>query len=133
MSADDVHAFGIEIVFKQLEKDGWHIESADVFANKTESPQIIAKKDDERAFFVVRTAIYPDRGRFEEGQQAFDHLVNLARANGANCYFASVGIANAEAETEAEMSVAVKGAPFNVVFDGLIKMELPPTERNGNS
>lgn len=126
MTGADIHAFGIEIVFKQLEKDGWVIESADVEADIGSEPQIVANKDGERAFFVVRTAVYPKRGRFEEGQNAFDTLVRHAIAHGADCYFASVGIANSEGKTEAEMSVPVKGVAFNVEFNGLVKMELPP-------
>lgn len=126
MTPADVHAFGIEIVFKQLEKDGWNIEWADVETDIRSEPQIVANKDGELAFFIVRTDVYPKRGRFEEGQEAFDTLVRHAKAHGATCYFASVGIANSEGETDEEMSVPVKGVAFNVQFDGLIKMELAP-------
>lgn len=125
MSKSDIHAFGVEIVYKQLEKDGWTIRSADVEAEFTE-PQIIAEKDGELALFVVRTDIHPGRGRFEEGQDVFDQLVKQAKATGASCYFASVGIANSEGETDEEMSTPVKGVAYHVQFDGLIRMELPP-------
>ena len=125
MTGGDIHAFGVEIVFKQLEQDGWVIDSADVAADIAIEPQIVAKKDGELAFFVVRTGMYPGRGRFEEGQESFETLVRYARAHGASCYFASVGIANSEAKSEEEMSVPVKGVGYNVEFNGLIKMELP--------
>lgn len=125
MTGADIHAFGIEIVFKQLEKDGWVIESADLEADIGSEPQIVANKDGERAFFVVRTDVYPKRGRFEEGQNAFDTLVRHAMAHGASCYFASVGIANSEGKSEAEMSTPIKGVAYNVEFNGLVKMELP--------
>jgi hypothetical protein len=125
MTAADIHAFGVEIVFKQLEKDGWLIESADVLADMNTHPQITAMKDGELAFFVVRTDVYPKRGRFEEGQDVFDTLVRHAREHGASCYFASVGIANSEGKTEEEMSVPIKGVAYNVEFNGLVKMDLP--------
>ena len=125
MTPKDVHAFGVEIVYKQLVEDGWNIESADVLADIMTEPQIVANKDGERAFFVVRTDVHPRRGRFEEGQQVFLDLVQHAKDNGADCYYASVGIANSEGKTEEEMSVPVKGVAYNVVFEGLIKMELP--------
>lgn len=125
MTAEDIHAFGVEIVFKQLEKDEWAIESADALADIKQWPQIIASKLGEKAFFVVRTDIYPKRGRFEEGDEVFRDLVEHAKAHGADCYFASVGIANSKGKTDEEMSVPVKGAPFHVEFNGLIKMELP--------
>lgn len=124
MSPADIHAFGIEIVFKQLEKDGWIIQSADVEADLATEPQIVAQKDGELAFFVVRTGVYPGRGRFDEGQVAFDTLVKHALAHGASCYFASVGIANSNGTTEEEMSVPLKGVAFNIQFDGLIRMSL---------
>ena len=84
MSPADVHAFGIEIVYKQLQKDGWVIDSADVLADLASEPQIVAKKDGELAFFVVRTGVYPNRGRFDEGREAFDTLVKHAKAHGAS-------------------------------------------------
>ena len=129
MSPADVHAFGVEIVYKQLETDGWAITSAAVLADMKSEPQIVAKKEGELAFFIVRTGVYPNRGRFDDGQEVFNTLVMHAREHGASCYFASVGIANAEGETDEIMSQAVKGAPFNVEFNGLVKMELPPADR----
>jgi hypothetical protein len=130
MSPQDIHAFGVEIVFKQLEKDGWVIQSADVEADRSSEPQIVASKDGEFAFFVVRTGVYPGRGRFEEGQEAFNAIVRRAAEHGASCYFASVGIANSNGTTEEEMAVPVKGVAYNIQFDGLIRMVLPesPTQ-----
>lgn len=125
MTANEIHAFGVEIVFKQLEKDGWVIQSADVEADIRSEPQIVAQKDGELAFFVIRTGVYPGRGRFEEGQEAFNDLVRHASEHGASCYFASVGIANSNGTSDEEMAVPVKGVAFNVQFDGLIRMSLP--------
>ena len=127
MSDADIHAFGIEIVCKQLEKDGWNIESADIQADIRTSPQIIGHKDGELAHFVVRAGLYPGRGRFEEGQEAFDDLVRHADSNGASCYFASVGLANSTGTTDEEMAVAIKGVAYHVQFDGLIRMALAKT------
>jgi hypothetical protein len=124
MSETDIHAFGVEIVFKQLEEAGWQIQSADVFADRELHPQIIAEKDSETGFFVVRTALYPERGKIE-GQDVFEWQVRHAEAHGAACYFASVSIANSEGPTEEDMAVPVKGAAYHVAFDGLVKMELP--------
>ncbi len=128
MTESDVHAFGVEIVYKQLIEAGWTVESADVYANREEHPQIVASKDGEFAFFVVRTAIYPGRGRIES-EEVFRHQVKLAKDHGASCYFASVGIANSEGKTEEEMTVPVKGVAYHVAFDGLVKMELPEADK----
>ena len=125
MTEAEIHAFGVEIVCRQLQQDEWMVASADGLADKATEPQIVAQKSAEYAFFIVRTDVYPNRGRFEEGQEAFETLVHHARQHGASCYFASVGIANSEGKTEEEMSVPVKGVAYNVEFNGLVKMELP--------
>ena len=127
MTEADIHAFGVEILCRQLEQDGWMIESGDATVDIRTQPQVIAQKDDELAFFVVRTALYPNRGRFEEGQEAYVALVSHAAAHGASCYYASIGIANSEGTTDEEMSIPVKGVAYNVEFNGLVKME-PPAE-----
>jgi hypothetical protein len=124
MTEEDIHAFGVEIVYKQLREAGWEIQSADVFARRSSHPQIIANKGGETGFFIVRTALYPDRGRIE-GEEVFRTLVEHAASHGASCYFASVGIANSEGKSEEEMAVPVKGVAYHVTFDGLVKMELP--------
>jgi hypothetical protein len=121
----EIHSFGIQIVFNRLSEDGWVIQSADPDADITSEPQIVASKDGELAFFVIRTGVYPARGRFDEGQQAYEMLVRHAQEHGGDCYFAAVGIANAQATTEEEKSVPARGAGYNVEFDGLVKMELP--------
>ena len=124
MTEADIHAFGIEIVYKQLQEAEWIIESADVYADRTTHPQIVAHKDGEIGFFVVRTDMYPARGRIE-GEEVFQTLVRHANAHGANCYFASVSIANSEGKSDEEMAVPVKGVAYHVAFDGLVKMALP--------
>ena len=126
MTESEIQAFGVEIVCRQLIEDGWMIASADGLADKLTQPQIIAQKSDEYAFFIVRTDVYPKRGRFDEGQEVFETLVLHARQHGASCYFASVGIANSDGKTEEEMSVPVKGVAYHVEFNGLVKMELAP-------
>jgi hypothetical protein len=131
MTEAEVHAFGVEIVHNQLVEAGWQILSADVYAEREQHPQIVAHRDGEHAHFVVRTAIYPGRGRIE-GQEVYERLVRLAKDHGASCYFASVGIANSEGKTEEEMTVPVKGVAYHVAFDGLVKMELPDQLNAGN-
>jgi hypothetical protein len=125
MTDADIHAFGIEIVCKQLIQDEWQIDSADPESDLYSEPQITANKLGEIGFFIVRTGVFPNRGRFDEGQEAFETLVRHAKAHGANCYFAPVMIANADGTTDEEMSVPVKGVGYNVEFNGLVKMDLP--------
>lgn len=124
LTDNEIHAFGIQIVYKRLAEDGWIIQSADPDADIRSEPQIVASKDGNLAFFVVRTGVYPTRGRFEEGEDAYEALVRHARNHGADCYFAAVGIENANAASEEEKSLALRGVGYNIEFDGLVKMEL---------
>ena len=114
-----------------MEEAGWTLESADVVADRETHPQIIGNKDGETGFFVVRTDMYPKRGRIE-GEEAFQTLVKHAAAHGASCYFASVSIANSEGKTEDEMAIPVKGVAYHVAFDGLVQMALPETSAANN-
>jgi hypothetical protein len=127
MTPEEIHAFGVEIVYKQLQEGGWVPESADVYADPLTQPQIVAHKDGEVGFFVVRTDLYPKRGRIE-GEEVFQTLVRHASAHGASCYFASVSIANSEGKTEEEMAIPIKGVAYHVAFDGLVRMALPEEE-----
>jgi hypothetical protein len=121
MNLDEIHDFGVEIVFTYMQKEGFEILR--VNTDRSFSPQIVARKDGQRAHVTVRTACYPDKGAiesFEAASRLFEH----AKAENAICYFASVGIANAEGTTDEEMSVPVRGAGFIAAFEGL--QETPP-------
>lgn len=125
MNELDIHAFGVEIVSKKLIEGGWTVVTTDALADRRTSPQITGLMDGESAFFVVRTDVYPNRGRIE-GEEVFQSLVRHANEHSASCYFASVSIANSEGKTEEEMSIPIKGVAYHVAFDGLVRMALPP-------
>lgn len=130
LTETEIHAFGIQVLIKKLEEDGWMIESADPFIDRTTHPQIVAHKDGEIAFFVVRTEMFPGKGRIE-GEEVFQNQVRHAANHGAACYFASIGIANADGETDEERSRPVKGVGYNITFDGLVRMALPEPLNTG--
>lgn len=129
LTEQEIHAFGIHILIKKLEEDGWIIESADPAADRATHPQIIGHNNGEIGFFVVRTAVYPGKGRIE-GEEVFQNQVRHADKHGAVCYFASLGIAS-EGESEEAKSSAVKGGHYHVSFDGLVKMAMPESQANG--
>jgi len=114
MTPAEIHDFGVGVVFKEIKNQGHEIAS--VNTNLGTNPQIVARKDGQLEFILVRTACYPSKGTLENEQVA---ITLLARASkfGATCYFASVGIANAT--TPDGMEVPVKGAGFHVTFSGL--------------
>jgi hypothetical protein len=116
MTKSEIHDFGIEVVFNYLEKEGHEIVS--VNTDPALNPQVVAKKNGQLEFIIVRTACYPSKGQIENNQMAL-HCIEHAVKHKAICYFASVGIANADGKNDAEMAVPVKGAGYHVAFEGL--------------
>lgn len=116
MSSQEIHEFGIEIVFNQMKEEAFEIlvVNTDLDVN----PQILANKDDQIIHVAIRTACYPNKGELESEEIALS-LIRYANENRASCYFASVGIANAEGENDDEMSIPRKGAGFYVAYEGL--------------
>lgn len=128
LSTAEINSIGIQILADQLAYDGWKITETKLDAATDEHPQIIGEKDGELAFFIVRTAVLPNRGRFEGGQDAYENLVRMAKSNGATCYFASIGIARSQSGNEPKKSADNEAETFDVQFDGLIRMELPQAD-----
>lgn len=124
MTIAEIHDFGVEVVFNYLKKEGHEIVSVntDIEVN----PQIVAKKNGQLEFIIVRTACYPSKGQVENDQVAA-RCASHAHKNKAICYFASVGIANANAKNDSEMAIPVKGAGFYVSFEGLQTLTLSDT------
>ena len=115
MTSAEIHDFGVEVVFGYLQKEGHEIVSVDT--DPEMNPQIVAKKDGQLEFIVVRTAVYPKKGALD--QQTKIKLIDHTLRAGAVCYFASVGIANASGTNDAEMSRAEKGAGFHIAYNGI--------------
>ena len=117
MSPAEIHDFGIEVVFGQLQKDGYEVVAVNTELGS--NPQIVARKDGQLHIVVVRTACYPNKGTIESDASALQCIAH-ADAKGAICHFASVGIANSSGTTEAEMATPSKGAGFFVSYEGMV-------------
>ncbi len=115
MTKAEIHDFGIEVVFGYLQREGYEIVG--VNADLSMNPQIVAKKEGQLQFIVVRTDCYPAKGILDASSKAL--CIKHALGTDAVCYFASVGIANASGADDAEMSLPVKGAGFHISFSGL--------------
>ncbi len=116
MSDAEIFNFGVEVVFSQMKKEGYQIQSVNTEIGN--NPQIIAKKDGNLAFVGVRTACYPGKGLLE--QNIHFQMIEHAKKHGAIPYFASVGICNADGKNEKQMSTPIKGAGFHIAYDGLL-------------
>ena len=119
MTDNEIHSFGVEIVAEYLIKDGYAIES--VSKDFRINPQIIARKGNNLVYVVVRTDCYPNKGIIED-LEVVNHVILDAKKYDASCYFASVGIANAQGITDLEMSIPTKGSKYFVSYSGLEKL-----------
>ena len=117
MTKSEMQDFGIEVVCNYLKKDGHEIVSVntDIALN----PQAVARKNGHLEFIIVRTACYPSKGQIESDEIAL-HCIEHAEKHKAICFFAGVGIANADGKNDAEMAVPVKGAGYYISFEGLL-------------
>jgi hypothetical protein len=119
MTREEIQDFGVQIVYEEMAREGYEILGANPSTAMT--PQIVARKAGRLCFVVVRTDVYPNKGRLAGDKELFYNLEHAER-NNAVCYFASVGICNsaaAEKGDEKAMGIPVKGSGFYVDFDGL--------------
>lgn len=124
LSRTEIDSIGVQILADQLTHDGWKITETNLECAANDEPQIIGEKDGELAFFVVRTAVLPDRGRFDGGLAVYEKLVRLAKSRGATCYFASLGIARSNSVSGSKIMADTETEAFDVQFEGLVRMEL---------
>jgi len=119
MTREEIQDFGVRIVCEEMARDGYEILGANPSLAMT--PQIVARKNGQLCFVVVRTDVYPNKGKLADDRELFYNLEHAER-NNAVCYFASIGICNsaaAEAGDEKAMGVPVREGGFYVDFDGL--------------
>ncbi len=115
LTEEELHFLGIKVVYKDMVDNGFKI--LNVRKEPDVNPQILATKDDKRFFIVVRTATYPDMGILLP-HIAADVLKHGAKHD-ATCYFASVGIANADGQTDEEMAKPEKDGEYYINYKGL--------------
>ena len=119
MTREEIHDFGVQVVYEEMMKAGYEILGAD--PSPAVTPQIVARKDGRLCFVVVQTDVYPNRGKLADDRELLYNLEHAER-NNALCYFAGVGICNAaatDAGDETAMGVPVREGGFYVDFDGL--------------
>jgi len=119
LTREEIQDFGVQIVYEEMVRDGYEILGANPSLAMT--PQIVARKNGRLCFVVVRTDVYPNKGRLSDDREVFYNLEHAER-NDALCYFASVGICNsaaADAGDEKAMGIPVREGGFYVDFDGL--------------
>ncbi|MDE5420313.1 hypothetical protein L3049_20155 [Labilibaculum sp. DW002] len=114
LTGEELHELGIKWVYKHI-KDEFKILSVNIEFEK--NPQILAKKNDELHFIVVKTSTYPDLGSLTPS--AAEEIIKHADKHKAKILFANVGVANADTKDEKEMQYPLKGGQYYINFTGL--------------
>lgn len=115
MTAEELHHLGIKMVYKDMVDNGYEIVG--VRRELNANPQLVAKKDGKFVLVVVKTAAYPDMGVLLPRVAA--EVLDIAAKKAAACYFASVGVANANGETKEEMAKPVANGKHYIRYNGL--------------
>jgi len=115
MSQEELHFLGIKVVYKDMVDKGYKV--LNVRKETDLNPQILATKDDQLYFVVVRTTAYPDMGILVPHVAA--DVLKHGTKHDAICLFASVGIANASGETDEEMSKPEVDGEYYINYKGL--------------
>lgn len=114
LTGSELHELGIKWVYKHI-KDEFEVLSVNIEFEK--NPQILARKDDQLHFIVVKTSTYPDLGSLSPS--AAEEIIKHADKHKAKILFAHVGVANADTEDEKEMQHPQKGGHYYFNFNGL--------------
>jgi hypothetical protein len=114
LTGSELHELGIKWVYKHI-KDEFEVLSVNIELEK--NPQILARKDDQLHFIVIKTSTYPDLGSLSPS--AAEEIIKHADKHKAKILFAHVGIANADTEDEKEMQYPKKGGHYYFNFKGL--------------
>lgn len=118
MNEDELHFLGIKVVYKDLVDKGHKV--LNVRKEPDVNPQILAEIDGGKALIVVRTARYPHMGVLQPHIAA--KIRDLAIKHKAGMYFASVGIANANGDSDEEMAQPVVDGEYYINYKGLTKL-----------
>lgn len=119
MTFEEIHEFGINIVQKHIEKEGYIVKA--IMPDVTKNPQIVATKNNQGVFILVRTACYPEKGVLESPDFK-SQFIEYSTSRGYLAYFASVGICNADGTNDLEMSIPIRGAGYYISYEGLVKL-----------
>jgi len=114
LSGEELHELGIKWVYRHI-KDDYEILSVNIEFEK--NPQILAKKDEDMYFIVVKTSTYPDLGSLSPS--AAEEIIKHADKHKAKILFAHVGVANADAKDDAGIAFPEKDGQYYINFTGL--------------
>lgn len=116
LSPEEVVEFGLRHTYGKLVNDGFEVLS--VMPEPNMDPQILAKKEEQLYFIIIRTDIYPNVGDLPSISR-ISQVNEHAKKHNAITKFVSLGILNANAKNEEDKSKLFKGGEFYINYSGL--------------
>lgn len=116
LSPEEVVEFGLRHTYGKLINDGFEVLS--VMPEPNMDPQILAKKEEQLYFIIIRTDIYPNVGDLPSISR-ISQVNEHAKKHNAITKFVSLGILNANAKNEEDKSKLFKGGEFYINYSGL--------------
>ena len=120
MTNEELHFLGIKVVYKDLIDRGYKV--LNVRKEFDVNPQILVEINDSKALIMVKTARFPNMGVLVP--EIASQVKELAIKHKANLFFASVGIANANGDTDEEMAEPEVGGEYYINYKGLTQIEV---------
>lgn len=117
LTPEEAHAFGVKVVADYLGSVGMDI--LNISKEPLRDPQIYAMKDGRTAALLVRVAAYPHKGVIDEEDPGVSDLIDDSYDRDYDIYFASVGLANANARNDYERGALLRNGSFHVAFSGI--------------
>jgi len=116
LNTQEIIDFGLRYAYGQLVKEGFEILS--VRPEPELDPQILAKKENQLFFIIIRTDRYPEIGDLPSISR-ISQVNEHAKKHEAKTKFISIGLMNSEAKNEEDKSKLFKGGEFYVNYSGL--------------
>lgn len=117
LTPEEMHAFGTKIVADHLGSVG--MEILNISKDPQTDPQIYALKDGRTAALLIRVAAYPNKGVLDESEEQVSALIDDCCERDYDLYFASVGLANANARNDYERGALLRNGSYHVSFSGV--------------
>lgn len=117
LTPEEMHAFGTKVVADYLGSVG--MEVLNISQDPQTDPQIYALKDGRTAALIVRVAAYPSKGALDETEEQVSALIDDCCERDYDLYFASVGLANANARNDYERGALLRSGSYHVAFSGI--------------
>ena len=120
LTEQETHEFGLEILFKQVQKEGYEVISVNTDLNQ--HPQMVLKKDGQVYFVMVKT-VPSNQDKDVYQARLAGQLVTHSKQHNAKVLFAGIGL-----HCLTTGHILTRGAPFVTNYTGMIDLDFHPIE-----